>query len=279
MLEYKTFRAGIRVDGDFLNVYDVETSPEENKVTCWIASEAGKNFSIVWQDRDLSRNYNISGEAKVDGTYAGGVLFEPILAGQAGYYSSNLAELKYINASPTTARPLAFSKLQLTDEDQYLKSAPPELGEICITMRPVAVMGPSAPQFISPSFNTKVHERAKKAFSHCVGFGDEITMAPQHVVRVRPLTQEPSVTFVFKYRALDRLIADGIAPTPPSLKRAAPQDDSADDEFRDSQDAMHEIALLKEKVKKLEARLVTSRKASGKRVKVEGDDVIDLTCS
>jgi hypothetical protein len=42
MLEYNTFRAGIRVDGDFLNVYDVEISPEENKVTCWIASEAGK---------------------------------------------------------------------------------------------------------------------------------------------------------------------------------------------------------------------------------------------
>ncbi|KIK80737.1 hypothetical protein PAXRUDRAFT_833359 [Paxillus rubicundulus Ve08.2h10] len=279
MLEYKTFRAGIRVDGDFLNVYDVETSFEENKVTCWIASEAGKNFSVVWQDRDLSRNYNIAGHVKVDGTFAGGMLFQPIHFGQANCYNSSLAELKYINASPTTVRPLAFSKLQLTDEDQYLRSAPPELGEICITMRPVVVTG-RAPQAIGPNLNTKVHERAKKAFSHCISFGDEIVVAPQHVVQVHPLTQEPSVTFVFKYRALDRLMADGIAPTPPSLKRAAPQGDSAGDELRDSQaDAMHEIAFLKEKVKELEARLDTSQKASEKRVKVERGDVIDLTCS
>ncbi|KAF9223809.1 hypothetical protein BS17DRAFT_817426 [Gyrodon lividus] len=65
MLQYKTSRAGTRVDGDFLKVHDVETSPEENKVTCWIASEAGKSFSVVWQDRNPSRNFNLTGEAKL----------------------------------------------------------------------------------------------------------------------------------------------------------------------------------------------------------------------
>ncbi|KAF9232955.1 hypothetical protein BU15DRAFT_80643 [Melanogaster broomeanus] len=280
MLQYKSFRAGICVDGEFLKVYDVETLPEEDKVTCWIASEAGKNFAVVWQDRSFTRNFDLSGEVRVDGSFAGGLLLRSPVPGQAISPISHTATLRYIKTSATTVRPLAFSKLHLTDEDQYLKSAPLELGEISITMRPVAVAGIGPQQIIGPNLDTKVHERAKKAFSHCVGLGDEIVVPAQRAVDVRPLTRTPSVTFVFKYRALDRLMADGIAPAPPSLKRAASQEDDANDELWDASqaDAMREVAALKEKVKKLEAKLVASRKASEKRVKVEGNDVIDLTC-
>ncbi|KIJ60389.1 hypothetical protein HYDPIDRAFT_32354 [Hydnomerulius pinastri MD-312] len=280
MLQLRTFRAGIRVDGEFLQAYDVEMLPEENKVTCWVASEAGKNFSVVWQDLNFTRHFNLLGELKVDGTWAGGKLFKPLLPNQPVSSTLISAELKFVNTSPTTARPLAFSKLQTTDEDQYLKSAPSGLGEITLTIRLVAVLGVGLQQGIGSILNTKVHERSKKAFSHCIGFGDETTVPVQHAVQVQPLTQKPFVTFVFKYRPLDRLMADGIAPALPLLKRAAPEVDDGEDEKPDSSqdDAMREIATLREQVKKLEVKLINARKASGKRVKVEDSDVIDLTC-
>ncbi|KAH7884284.1 hypothetical protein F5I97DRAFT_1929160 [Phlebopus sp. FC_14] len=298
MLIYGTFRAGIQVDGAILPTYDVETSFQDNTVTCWIASEAGKTFSVVWQDRDTSRSHSLLGDVTIDGVSGGGGIIRPLPPHMKVTGLMVSAELKYINTSVTTAKPLAFSKLQLTDEDEYLHSTPSGLGEIVLTLRPGVVVGPGLQPANGPNLNNKVHERSKKAFTHCIGFGDEIQVPMRHTLQVQHLTPKPSVTFVFRYRPLDRLIADGIVPSPPSLKRAAPQEEPEEEDqphAPSDDDAIRELAALKvtcyssldpaapqtwsqEQVKRLEARLMTSRKPSAKRVKVEHGDVIDLTC-
>ncbi|KAG2340661.1 hypothetical protein BDR05DRAFT_889426 [Suillus weaverae] len=293
MLSYGTLRACIRVDGQALESYGIETFPEENKVTCWIASEAGKTFSVVWQDINHARQYHQTGDVTLDGIHGGGQLMRALSFNEPPTYQRCTAEFKYVNTSMNSIRPLTFSRLQLTgqfhmkwahiliDEDQHLNSAHAELGEISLAIWPVNVIGMGYQRNLVPAKGTMVHERSKKASSHCVGFGEEIRVPPQQVINVARVGTTPTTTFVFRYRPFDRLVADGIAPPPiqPSrgTKREAPVDVSDPEDHNDGagldidDEALRELNVLKAQVKRLEERISTTR--SVKRVKIESTDM------
>ncbi|KAG1717396.1 uncharacterized protein EDB91DRAFT_1091058, partial [Suillus paluster] len=61
----------------------------------------------------------------------------------------------------------------------------------------------------------KVHERTKKAFSHCVGFGEEVPCRATWTSNTVISDNSPATVFVFKYTRLDILQAMGIAPRTP----------------------------------------------------------------
>ncbi|KAG1821974.1 uncharacterized protein BJ212DRAFT_1547943 [Suillus subaureus] len=292
MLSYGTLRACIRVDGQALETYGIETFPEENKVTCWIASEAGKTFSIVWQDINHARQYHQTGDVTLDGVHGGGQLMRALRFNEPPTYQRCTAEFKYVSTSMNSIRPLTFSRLQLTgqfhlvlrkcahiliDEDQHLNSAHAELGEISLAIWPVNVIGMGYQRKLVSAEGTMVHERSKKASSHCVGFGEEIRVPPQQVINVARVGIIPTATFVFRYRPFDRLVADGIAPPPmqPSrgTKREAPVDVLEPEDHNDAtgldidDEALRELNALKAQVRRLEERISTTR--SGKRVKIE----------
>lgn len=277
MLSYGTLRACIRVDGQALESYGIETFPEENKVTCWIASEAGKTFSVVWQDINHARQHHQTGDVTLDGIHGGGQLMRALRFNEPPTYQRCTAEFKYVNTSMNSIRPLTFSRLQMTDEDQHLDSAHAELGEISLAIWPVNVIGMGYQRKLVSAKGTMVHERSKKASSHCVGFGEEIRVPPQQVISVARVGTTPTTTFVFRYRPFDRLVADGIAPPPmqPSrgTKREAPVDvpeseDNNDGTGSDIDDeALRELNALKAQVKRLEERITTTR--GTKRVKIE----------
>ncbi|KAG1883486.1 hypothetical protein F4604DRAFT_1575804 [Suillus subluteus] len=215
MLSYGTLRACIRVDGQALESYGIETFPEENKVTCWIASEAGKTFSVVWQDINHARQYHQTGDVTLDGVHGGGQLMRALSFNEPPTYQRCTAEFKYVNTSMNSIRPLTFSRLQLTgqfhlllqkcahiliDEDQHLNSAHAELGEISLAIWPANVIGMGFQRKLVSPKGTIVHERSKKASSHCVGFGEEIRVPPQQVINVARVGIIPTATFVFRYR-------------------------------------------------------------------------------
>lgn len=150
-------------------------------------------------------------------------------------YQRCTAEFKYVNTSMNSIRPLTFSRLQLTgqfylvqtirlqkdahiliDEDQHLNSAHADLGEISLAIWPVSVIGMGYRKNTVSAKGTIVHERSKKASSHCVGcvvllhlvtqvtydlrFGEEIRVPPQQVINVARVGITPTATFVFRYR-------------------------------------------------------------------------------
>ncbi|KAH7921593.1 hypothetical protein BV22DRAFT_1132141 [Leucogyrophana mollusca] len=278
MLQFGTLRACIKVDGVILTPYGIETIVEESKVTCWIPSEVGKNFSVVWQDTCDFRVYYESGTVTIDGSPSGGQILGPLRSGEPLSYANCTCELRHLRTSGSSGRPFTFSNLQLTDDDVYLKSAPARLGEIELTVWPVAPisLAPWAP--IQSGNNQIVHERAKKAYSHCVGFGNEVALPYVRTLTTRPISAKPFATFVFRYRPLDRLIADGIAPPLRRADKRTVPDDFEDSDGEPGDEAMRELQALKEHVKRLERKLVQSRRSSSKRVKAEAcDETIDLT--
>ncbi|KAF8900902.1 hypothetical protein CPB85DRAFT_137882 [Mucidula mucida] len=178
-----------------------------------------------------------------------------------------------------------FSSLQLTDDDGLLGSAVSnELGEIRVEHWHVML---GAPLPFTPTAYTDtgiVHERSKKAVSHRTRLGaPKITslQTQRGATRVARL-----LTVIFRYRPLEMLRANGIAPPPlqqhsGSKKRArSPDADISDD---DSEDESARIAKLEAELERLR-----SGKKSNKRVKREQEvkqekivldpnDIVDVT--
>ncbi|KAJ6498916.1 hypothetical protein C8R45DRAFT_821798 [Mycena sanguinolenta] len=104
MLQYREFAAWISIDGTEAPEYRVEVSKDQKSVSCWIASELGKRFSVNWTN--TSYKSDVRGRVYMDGILCGGKIIHP-------------------NNLPTTAtkkgitngvsvRPFMFSSVQLT---------------------------------------------------------------------------------------------------------------------------------------------------------------------
>ncbi|KAI5823409.1 hypothetical protein K523DRAFT_317050 [Schizophyllum commune Tattone D] len=132
--------------------------------------------------------------------------------------ASDEATFDRVYESETGYRDLKFGELALTDDDAYLQKDQRSIGEITVTVwqcklagyedfSPVeAVAGPS-----------KMHERANKALAHSVTFGEvNNDAALAFTANIVDISAEPLAAFTFRYRSLDMLRANGIAPTPES---------------------------------------------------------------
>ncbi|SJL15757.1 uncharacterized protein ARMOST_19262 [Armillaria ostoyae] len=282
MVKLNSVSAWISVDDVPLPEFGEEVSQADRKVTCWIPSEAGKTFYINWKHEDLYRNDCTTGWAYVDGKFVSGRILDP---------GNDTARVTGVNTSDVTVRPIMFTSLELTDDEELIHSSTlSELGEISIEIWRVERLARSS--FQSPGFDEvgKIHERSKKAIAHCVKTGDDITL-PKPVIFDKVKKLSHLVTFIFKYRPLGMLQANDIAPAPePTLatrKRAASPDDVIDiSDDSDQEDNSSRIAKLEEELLQLKKR-DTKRAKPGKRVKREvklepnitSGEVIDLTCT
>ncbi|KAH7884270.1 hypothetical protein F5I97DRAFT_1888165 [Phlebopus sp. FC_14] len=207
MLQFKHFSAWIEVEGKELEQYGVEEDLEKNQVSCWIASQAGKTFSILIKHNSLQMQHNVLvATPTLDGTGHGGKFI----------LDNGTTVLKDTITSPTTVRPYMFSKLQLTDEDKYLNNQQAKhIGEIGLCVwRAEYTGGDTYLPHTRTLTEEKVHERSKKAMSHCVGYGPETRIA-KLLTPVHYPDLEPLATFMFKYREENILRANGIIPRPP----------------------------------------------------------------
>ncbi|KAJ7441966.1 hypothetical protein B0H11DRAFT_500032 [Mycena galericulata] len=257
------FSASVYVDGTALTEYAVEHSADATEATCWIPSENDKQFRVDWTDNQASASRSISGRLTVDGISCEGKLMKP----QRGNPTFSTASRSSVAVSALTRRPLLFSKQALTDDDEYLNaSISPHLGTIRLQIRHVRRDGRGPPRARHETkYETPIlHEKSKKAVGHSVQFGAEYQTGLNR--KANTYLVKNLVTFVFKYRPIELLQAQGIAPPPVINKRAVSPTDVLGLDVDDDDDEEAEI-------KKLEARLGTL-KNKRKQVKREPSDVV-----
>ncbi|KAJ7020007.1 hypothetical protein C8F04DRAFT_925977, partial [Mycena alexandri] len=216
MLHLREFSAWVSIDGEKeASEYNVEISDDKETATCWIASELGKKFSVNWTNS--SYRGDTLGSVKMDGNSCGGkILYGRTLPSTA--VKDGIADGAY------AIKPFVFSSLSLTDDDAYLGGGTSnqlqDLGVIELSIHPVRVSMTRHGAANGPSRDLsalKVHERSKKAVTQQVTFGLARPTQFVHATRAGP----DMVTFCFKYRPLDILRANGIAPQGTQLKRKA----------------------------------------------------------
>ncbi|KIM59433.1 hypothetical protein SCLCIDRAFT_1217788 [Scleroderma citrinum Foug A] len=106
-----------------------------------------------------------------------------------------------VPTSPTSVRPYMFSGLQLTDEDEYLNNESSHMGEVRLDFYRCVYLG----RYTTKRYDVcepkgKVHERAKKALSHCVSLGREVSRSATRCFKTKRLDANPLASFIFKYR-------------------------------------------------------------------------------
>ncbi|KAJ7340710.1 hypothetical protein DFH08DRAFT_875083 [Mycena albidolilacea] len=263
------FSAVITVEGAPVSEYAVEYSADGLEATCWIASENDKNFRIEMKNTDASHQCSVSGRTSVDGIDCGGRLLFHRDGARGSKSTTGFRDS--VATSANTRRPLAFSRQILTDDDEYLNTPiSPDLGTIKVVFRLVKLHAGGEARKVEKYEPRILHERSKKAIGHSVQFGPEYRI---HVHEKRRTTVIRTLaTLVFRYRPLELLRAEGIAPP---AERAAPQERAAtpsdvldlttdvDDETEDPEEAQ---------IKKLQLQLDTLKK-KGKQVKREHSDV------
>ncbi|KIY61620.1 hypothetical protein CYLTODRAFT_459720 [Cylindrobasidium torrendii FP15055 ss-10] len=214
MVHFNEISAFVSVDGQHLPEYAEEYDEDADKLTVWIPSEAGKEFTVSLTH--LNTPYDTSTSFYLDGTWAAGKILYTARGRPGTVPPHETCVCSGVTTSATSEKPLLFAELELTDDDEVLNSGvSSELGEIRVEHWHV-IVGDDIPYARSKFKEThQVHERSKKAVSHRAGLGAE------KPVKYRPCLSTTNVvkllTIVFRYRPLSMLQANGLAPR--SLRR------------------------------------------------------------
>lgn len=291
--------AYVFIEGQELPEYNVivSSTPTENRITCWIASEEGKKFGVRWTNA-VKQSWGIRAGVSVDGVHCVGQKARP------GWVGTK--ERTYLSNDSVT-RDFMFSNIQLTDDDSMLGDQnSKDIGHIVLKVetgecvkKQVVKHGRSKNRALHVR-EGKVHERSKKACAHRVIFGEEV---PRQARRSTSHTsfkpdKRPTTVFVFKYTRLDILQAMGIAPSTSKNSSNEEVIDYGDDiEIVDGpcepsklplppKDIKPRIQHLETKLQRLRAQLASSEEQKPSRVKLEREvsrrqqaavEVLDLT--
>ncbi|TFK27433.1 hypothetical protein FA15DRAFT_666307 [Coprinopsis marcescibilis] len=222
MPEFVGFDVGLEIEGKRLDEFGTELDLAQKKKSCWVACEAGKDFKIVINPKTASRTTN----------YLFGVTMDGALVQVRGrrYDSTDsrarielFEEIATINAQTDEIRSFRFSTVSLTDDDAYLGAAPDNIGVISVQVHTVEhytrIPNTGDGQRESDT-NIRLHERSKKGISHCVGSGEGVKQSKSKFL-ASPINCSHLATFTFKYRSMDILIANGVAPSRAAQRRSA----------------------------------------------------------
>ncbi|KAJ3843922.1 hypothetical protein F5878DRAFT_603365 [Lentinula raphanica] len=237
-LAFKDFSAWIEVDGSELPLFDVNV--EGNEVSCWIPSEVGKAFIV--KVRTGERRTPKSLGLYMDGQSFGGKFMDtgaPRTCTFAG-----------VRTSATTQQPFVFSNVELTDDDEYLSQATAGLGDIKLVIWHATFRRLKRRTFGKHDTIGKVHEKSKKVTGHKIGLGNDRRVPAADPQKTKSTRHDVIVSFIFRYRPLDLLRANGIAPPAPRLGNAVkPEvlDLTGDSEEED----IHRMRSLEEELEQL----------------------------
>ncbi|KAJ6629489.1 hypothetical protein B0H10DRAFT_2184421 [Mycena sp. CBHHK59/15] len=202
MLNANGFEAWITIDGGDVQHFQPEIVGDPAGVTCWIASEVNKGFAIHWRNTDVF--CQTGGRVWVDGNECPGEIIQ----------GPNLeAVVSGRRTSGSTMAPFVFSPLDLTDDDAFLDStAHQNIGLVRLEVWRINQTGTKPYPGAAPVADSKIHERSKKGVAHQIKFGEAVEGVPRLAAVFDYMDRVPVVTFSFKYRSLDILRANGIAP-------------------------------------------------------------------
>nr|GAT46894.1 predicted protein [Mycena chlorophos] len=206
MPQWNDFAACIRVDGRPLPEHRTLTQTIEQRtnsagtgevpvVTCWVASEVGK----------VCRNYLLCGATPRTHTI-------PVV--ELSGVAESESEERGGDASGHGLRPFVFAPLVLSDDDVLLDSpSNEELGTIELAIVPVHNFAEGA--ITTPRLDSlEVHERTKNVGAQQVGVGERTTLATPITTFIAERSGLDVVRFVFRYRPLAVLRAEGIVASP-----------------------------------------------------------------
>jgi len=235
--------------------YAIHADPVKKEVSCWIASEAGKEFTVVWLEHQA--DFPNAGFLYLDGC--------PVRAvSRSKGFHEGPSVFRDVAVSASLAAPYLFSPLIVTDDDTYLdSSSSSSVGEITLHIyRATAPVATDKDEYGVLPQRPKVHERSKKAVVHQVNYGNETIVPKRKMYDMKVI--ERLVTFIFKYRPLEMLQANEIAPrnpeplesqeialdTPPTSlgkrEHSIPKVESDFEEESEDEDGKKERALLAE---------------------------------
>ncbi|KAL0565398.1 hypothetical protein V5O48_016627 [Marasmius crinis-equi] len=162
-------------------------------VTCWIASEEGKEYEVNWMCNMFFGP--TAGRVQVDGNHCGGLLSQN---------PTDIAQMRGIRTSATSLERFYFSSVKTTDNAAFLSTPkPPELGEIRLIITNTTPI-PSSLYYPQPVPEERAfHETSRMHVAHQTSFRSSTTTeAP--LANARDYGPPVSV-FCFKYRSLDVL--------------------------------------------------------------------------
>ncbi|KZT06460.1 uncharacterized protein LAESUDRAFT_759296 [Laetiporus sulphureus 93-53] len=188
------------------------TTRESDAMTsCYIPSEAGRKFKIRFGNKsatDMSVHCFVNGQ----------------LVARELVKSYKSRSLKGMRICGCTVRPFMFSNVTLTDDDNVALAGTTNadnLGVIEIRVYRCMTIGSGPFEAVRGVSFTEVgpiHERTKKAGSHCVSLGESEATHRARTMDVRyiddPRRSPPHITFRYNYRPMGMLIAQDIAPRP-----------------------------------------------------------------
>jgi len=202
----------------------------DNIATCWIPTEAGKNFQIAWQ---VDKNPSLGSKHGSIHCYIDG---RKVIQDSYGPRDRH-DYIDGLRSGPTSMRPFQFSALRVTDHEisRLLdQSNFKQIGVISIEIfrlsdKSYKVTRKRAPSDSSdesfPDDDCVVHETCKKFGLHYVSLGESQFMRyrrPGASVTQRDyLDSTPSLTFNFRYMSAGLLQAKGIVPASMKLCRAS----------------------------------------------------------
>ncbi|KAH6913486.1 hypothetical protein BKA70DRAFT_1263008 [Coprinopsis sp. MPI-PUGE-AT-0042] len=178
--------------------------------SCWVPSEAGKAFRVNIKVPPVPRPSHWLFGLNLDGS-------EVVVKGNALEKSSRKAEISmeegYRSSASTST--FQFANIRLTDDDEALGWANEKLGEITVDLWSVA-QWQYVPHYDPGSTSSvlggeTVHEREKKATTHCITYGEQRATGASKGWS-QPIGAKLEAKIIFKYMNIDMLMAQGIAP-------------------------------------------------------------------
>jgi len=206
MLNHRGFSAWLVSDGQEMHENLVAVDDKNHRVSCWVASEPGRTFTVYW--RDHGGKVDTCAYITLDGfVVPGRFLFGDGIACRQGVRTGNATE-----------RPFIFSKVDETRNETAAECAAKDVGMIILRIKRIERVGGRPSNTIQKVPNTNTGTRGPG--EHCIAFGDEKEAFQQYSTTwsVRPYkTDKPSsdkpstyVTFVFRYRSPEFLKVQGI---------------------------------------------------------------------
>ncbi|EIW60349.1 uncharacterized protein TRAVEDRAFT_57633 [Trametes versicolor FP-101664 SS1] len=296
-LHFNGFSAHISCDDTELEIFSAQEDDE--MATGWIASEVLKEFKVHW------------GEETGDIPFIAAIYTDGNIAQRMQHRTGVTGDCRGVYVSSSSIRPFTFSDLILTDDDAIIntKNVSDKLGSIEVILTRVERFEPTKRPYVGRYGFTEigpVHEKSKKAGVHTVTLGEMVQIEPQTTCETVGRETESCAHFLFRYRPIELLRANGIAPqvsglkdrshdveepgapgpSDPKRKRKGPavksetlsddEDDEEDEKSLEEQLALLQGRLEKKRAKKAQA--LVKREMSPIRVPfISDDEVIDLT--
>ncbi|KAH6913487.1 hypothetical protein BKA70DRAFT_1397461 [Coprinopsis sp. MPI-PUGE-AT-0042] len=184
--------------------------------TCWVPSEAGKEFSLWLKIAPSPSTWNWGVKLHLDG-------WTPTLERSLMRKDKSRLLIQAALMPGNILRSFQFASLESTDDESVGLEANPDLGRIEVelfTYESTTLKG--TPTWYVPAAlpTVKLHERASKGLTHQVSLGSEKT--PSEGYRVYTRGKRLAARVVFMYRSIDVLIAQGVASRDVKLEVPAP---------------------------------------------------------